>query len=427
MKNTTKRKFLLSSLIATPVLPVALGLISVQCQPEQSFEAIKTNGYADQMQKLANKSITMAGAWADARFYEKTNPQDLVVIGATNYISNDGVQARSDLKLGDIKAIQQLLILAVNSAGAEAKSGVEGNLTYKDSNNKLNSIFKIYNHDGYTPVGFESEITYNILGESKKAYATMPTGDSEYISYNETDKTFSTVSADKKLKIQFIPSSDASLVQKATEKLARFFMEKSITNIEISVSSDYNAAASALKSKSIDVAFLPVDTWAKLSGNSSFILQAGRNVQIIDPYMSKENSSAPKFNDEKLLVEAFNNYKTFNNNNLYINKEAASNPQATTEGYNEQLKAHVDSLADGTDLPKVGFYRSYIYVNKNSEIYKIVKKALDEQGSDWQLNWDDVSKHVIYGYTSTTSAASFTYPEQWFKKHFIGFKTFLKS
>ncbi|WP_277870954.1 hypothetical protein [Metamycoplasma phocicerebrale] len=182
-----------------------------------------------------------------------------------------------------------------------------------------------------------------------------------------------------------------------------------------------------MKSGSIDIAFLPIDTWATQSGDSSFILQAGRDVQIIDPYVSLDNTSQPKFSDEKMLVEAFNNYKTFNKDSLYINKDKTKNPDKTSEGYTQDLKNHIDELAKtGADLPKVGFYRAYIFVNKDSKIYEIVSKALKEQGSNWTLNWKDVKEEVIYGYTSTTSASSFTYPEQWFKKHFKGFTSFLK-
>ncbi|WP_029608615.1 PhnD/SsuA/transferrin family substrate-binding protein [Mycoplasma simbae] len=427
MKKLSK-KFLIPSVSTASLATVAFGLISSQCTntKETTPETIKTSGYADSFNKLANKTITAAGAWADARFYAGEHASEIEVIGATSYISNDGVQARPGLKAGDIKAIQQLLITAVNDAQAEAKSGTEGNLTYTDSKKKLQSIFKVYNHDGYTPVGYESQITYDAEGNSKKAYDQTPTGESEYVTYTEATKTFATVENAKKLKIQFIPSSDPTLVQKATEKLQAYIASKGITNIEISVSSDYNAAASALKAGSVDVAFLPIDTWAKLSGKSSFILQAGRNVQIIDPYLSRENTSAPKFTDEKLLVEAFNGYKTFNNNNLYINKDAASNPQAVAKGYSAEIKAHVDSLATGEELPKVGFYRAYIYARKDSQLYKLVMKALSEQGSNWKLNWEDVSEHVVYGYTSTTSAGSYVYPELWFKTHFTGFKSFLK-
>ncbi|WP_277870953.1 hypothetical protein [Metamycoplasma phocicerebrale] len=209
MKLSNKKRLLIPSILSAIVAPVSIGLVAAKCQ--SNFDVVKTTGYADSMQKLANKSITVAGAWSDARFYAGEKAKDLIAVGATEFISNDGVQARQDLKKGDIEAMQQLLIKAVNEAAAQKKSNKEGNLTYIDSQGKIQSIFKIYNHDGYTPVGYDSEITYNIKGDKKKAYKNTPTGESEYIKYDSATKTFTKVGT-KKIKIQFIPSSDASLV-----------------------------------------------------------------------------------------------------------------------------------------------------------------------------------------------------------------------
>ncbi|ENY68644.1 Hypothetical protein, predicted lipoprotein [Metamycoplasma auris 15026] len=428
----TKKHKVLFSLVAASITPLAFGAISAKCQKETI--AIGTTGYADQMQKLASKSITIGGAWADARFYAGDYQDNLVAVGVTDPISNDGVQARPDLKKGDIEAIQELLIDAVTESYKEVKTKTdakqtdEGALTYYDQKDKkIKSIFQIYNHDGYTKVGYEADIPYNIKGDKKKAYKATPQDGNEYLKYESSNKKFTTV-GDKELKIQFIPSSDASLVQKATEKLQAYISKKGATKVKISVSSDYNSAATALKAGSVDIAFLPIDTWAKISGDSSFILQAGRNVQIIDPYESISNPSKPKFTDEKLLVEAHNNYKTFNKDStigsLYIDK--SKTPAATTTGYPDELKNHIETLKSSSELPKVGYYRAYIYVNKDTEIYKLISKALEEQGSNWKLKWDDVKKHVKYGYTSVTSAASYIYPEQWFKKHFEGFESFAK-
>ncbi|MCV3733757.1 hypothetical protein OF363_01755 [Mycoplasma enhydrae] len=437
MKLSNKNRFLIPTILTAAIAPIPLGLIAAKCGTV-SIETQKTAGYADQMLKLANKTITVAGAWSDARFYAKDKADNLVVIGATQYISNDGIQVRHDLKKGDISALQALFSETVAKAAKEAKDLTDakatepGELTYKDSKGKIQSIFKIYNHDAYSVVDENAEIAFDINGNKKKAYKTKPTGASEYIQYDATTKTHTQVKDSKTLKVLFIPSSDATLVQNATEKLSKYFKDtKKLSNIDISVSTSYNAAAAALKASSTDVAFLPVDTWARESGDSMFILQAGRDVQIIDPYSSIANPSSPKFTDEKLLVEAMNQYKIFNNNSLYINKDGTKNPSKIAEGYPKELKDVIDAIAQeaktkNVDLPKVGFYRSYIYARKDSEIYKIVTKALKEQGSDWKLEWNDVAKHIIYGYTSTTSAASFTYPEQWFKKHFKGFKSFLK-
>ncbi|WP_373439912.1 hypothetical protein [Metamycoplasma equirhinis] len=431
MKISSKKRFLLPTILTLTLLPT-VSLVAASCGKTDKFAAIKTAGYADSMTKLANGSITVAGAWSDARFYAGKEADNLLAIGATEYISNDGIQSRKDLKKGDIEIIQKIFIEVVKKAEAEAKKGTEGNLTYKDDKGKLNSIFKIYNHDGYSAVGYDAEIAYNIAGDKKKAYTNKPQDGNEYFK-EEGGKIVAASS--KTLKIQFIPSSDASLVTRATQKLLKYFKEDlKLANIDISVSADYNAAAQFLASGSIDVAFLPIDTWAKLSGDSNFILQAGRDVQIIDPYQSLTNSSQPKFgaDDEKLLVEAFNFYKKFNKaadnkRALYINQNKSENPQETSEGYPETLKNFIDELTkDNKELPKVGYYRSYIYAHKNSKIAKLVLKALKEQGSNWQLEWKDVKDEIIYGYTSTTSAASFSYPEQWFKKHFKGFESFLK-
>ncbi|ENY53746.1 PhnD/SsuA/transferrin family substrate-binding protein [Metamycoplasma alkalescens] len=435
MKIQKKRK-VISLLLGISTLPIAFGLISAKCQKSASM-SIKTSSYADLMQKLANKTITVAGSWADARYHAGQDQDKLVAVGATTLISNDGIQARKDLKKGDIEAIQELLIEAIKKSYEQKdeklkkKENSEGDLTLIDKkDNKLKSVFQVYNHDGYSKVSFDANISFNTKGDTKKAYKNTPAEGNEYFKYDITKKTFSVIDAKRILKIQFIPSSDAALVTKATEKLEKYIKSKGISNIQISVSSDYNSAASALKAGSIDIAFLPIDAWARLGGDSSFILQAGRNVQIIDPYQSVSNPSTPKFNDEKLLVDAHNNYKNFNKDSrvgsLHIDKEKTKNIQENIEGYSKELKNHIDTLISENELPKVGYYRSYIYVNKETEIYKIIKKALDEQGSDWKLNWDEVSKHIVYGYTSTTSAATFVYPEEWFKKHFIGFKSFLK-
>ncbi|MBN0970687.1 PhnD/SsuA/transferrin family substrate-binding protein [Mycoplasma phocoeninasale] len=429
MNIKKKKKFIAPGFLAISIIAATTPLLAISCTNNSESSVIGTSGYSDSMSKLANGSITLAGAWADARFYAGEFENKIVAIGATDYISNDGIQARDGLKKGDIEAIQTLFIKTVHEAEKQAKEGKESSLTYLDKKGKINSIFKIYNHDGYSKVALDSEISYNSVGDKKKAYPKTLENGNEYFEMNG-DKI--TAKNKKAFKVAFIPSSDATLVSSATAKLQKYLNETLKLNFDISVATDYNAAAQSLASGSYDLAFLPVDTWAQHSGDSSFILQAGRDVQIIDPYASAANPSAPKFtsNDEKLLVDAINNYKNFNATNkdkeLYINVDGSKNPKAIVEGYPKELKDVVDSLAKGENLPKVGYYRSYIFANVDSEIYKIVQKALKEQGSNWKLKWDDVKSEIIYGYTSTTSSASFIYPEQWFKKHFDGFESFIK-
>ncbi|AXE60593.1 hypothetical protein DA803_00590 [[Mycoplasma] phocae] len=429
MKIKKNKRFIASGFFAISVMSTTIPLVAISCTTESENFVIRTSGYSDSMTKLANKSISLAGAWADARFYAGEFEKDLVAVGATDYISNDGIQARDGLKKGDIEALQELFIKTIEEAEKQAKENKVSSLTYENKG-KISSIFKIYNHDGYSKVALDSEISYNSVGNKKKAYPKALTEGSDYLEIK--DNQIVQKANAKRIKVAFIPSSDATLVSQATGKLQAYFNNTLKLNFDITVATDYNAAAESLASGSYDLAFLPVDTWAQHSGNSSFILQAGRDVQIIDPYISTSNPSTPKFtsNDEKLLIEAINSYKVFNANNkdraIYINSDPTKNPTATVDGYPQELKSAVDALAQEKKLPKVGYYRAYIFANKDSEIYKKIEKALTEQGSNWKLNWSDVKGDIIYGYTSTTSSASFTYPEQWFKKHFEGFESFLK-
>lgn len=63
----------------------------------------------------------------------------------------------------------------------------------------------------------------------------------------------------KTLKITFIPSNDPAQVQDATQKLNKYLNDHGV-KVNIDVSSDYDVAATQLKEKQIDVAFLPVET-----------------------------------------------------------------------------------------------------------------------------------------------------------------------
>ncbi|SYV90404.1 Uncharacterised protein, partial [Metamycoplasma alkalescens] len=61
MKIQKKRK-VISLLLGISTLSIAFGLISAKCQKSAAM-SIKTSSYADLMQKLANKTITVAGSW----------------------------------------------------------------------------------------------------------------------------------------------------------------------------------------------------------------------------------------------------------------------------------------------------------------------------------------------------------------------------
>lgn len=431
MKKSKKLLFGLGGL--TAFIP-ATTLLSAGCKDTKTAESIKTSGYTDSIVKLNSGDITMMGAWGDARQFAKEDWDKLVAVGASDIISNDGVQAREDLKEDDIKAVQNLFLEAIRQANADKKAEKETDLTYKDDKEEIQSMFKIYNHDDYGKLGYDSTIVTS-SGETKKAYNAKPEAGGDYFEVAADGKV--TWKGKDKFKIQFIPSSDPALVTKVTKGLQKW-MNKQLGKedgeaIEISVSSSYEAAATVLASKNQDIAFLPVGTWSEKCPEAKFILTSGRSVQIIDPYKSVDAPSIPAITDEKILVDAMNHYRTFNKSDkeainwIYIDKDAAKNPKEATEGYPEELKKVIDGLATGADLPIVGYYRSYIYVKKGSEIEKLITKELKEKGSDWKLKWDDVKEHVTFGFTGTTSSASYVYPEKWFTKHFEGFESFVKS
>lgn len=430
---TKSKKLFISLGLATVAMATVAG-ITVSCgraeKDGQLANAQKTGSYADSMMKLASGDVTLVGAWSDARFYANQEAENLVVVGATDYISNDGVQARNTLSAKDIAAVQQLFIETIKKSQDKNETALR-----MEIKNKNKSIFAVYNHDSYSAItDLSTEIKYDQAGNKAKAYSKTPEGKAaEYLEI--VDGKVKQVAGSKDLKIVFIPSADTTLLTEATEKLKNYFKSLGINNITISVSNDYNVAASQLKAGTIDVAFLPVDTWSKKAEGTFFILQAGRDVQIVDPYKSTTNVSTPALGmeNEKELVEALNHYKQFNNKagakrSLYIDGLKANRPANVVAGqYSEKLKNAVDALKEvpaGKKLPTVGYYRSYIYARKGSVIEKMITKALQEQGSNWKLKFEDVKEHIIYGYTSTTSSSSFTYPEEWFKKHFTGFTGF---
>ena len=432
----TKNKKILVGL-STLFVPTftTIPMVLTSCKTTEEGKKVAVQSYSDQVLKLLSGDITVGGAWSDVRQFAKKDWDKIAIIGATDPISNDGVQARENLKDDDIKGVQNLLISAIKQANADKAAKKETDLTYKDKNGKLQSMFKIYNHDGYAKIGYDATITTSD-GKQKPAYAKKPETGGDYFAIDASNKV--TWKGTKPFKIQFIPSSDPALVGSVTKGLQKW-MNAQLNKadgeaIEISVSTNYEALGQFLKAGSQDVGFLPVGTWADKCPETKFILTSGRRVQIVDPYVAVDKTTIPAFSDEKLLVNAINNYRTFNKSKdiaeldwVYINNDKSKNPKDVAEGYPKELKDKVDELATSGNLPIVGYYRSYIYAKKGSEIEKIVSKALKEQGSNWKLKWDEVKKHIVLGFSGTTSSASYIYPEKWFAKHFEGFESFVKS
>ncbi|MCV3743369.1 PhnD/SsuA/transferrin family substrate-binding protein [Ureaplasma sp. ES3154-GEN] len=446
MKNNKLNKKILFSTMGALAIAGSVIAIAASCNNSGSsaadvkgkFEAKNSGSYATQMSDLAGGTITLASAWGDAAsIYAKDNRDDIIVVGATTAIANDGVQVRNTLKKGDIKALQILFTEAIkkakeNEKALKANPNAENKELTIDVGGKSKSVFSVYNHDGYAQLVDENaEITVNPQGDKRKLYSKSPEEGSEYFEISSDNKVTKKTGS-KKLKVQFIPSGDPTNVQKAVSKISEYFNTMGLDNFEITVSTSYDQAANSLNNGLLDVAFLPVDTWATKAQNTNFILQAGRSVQIIDPYVSLDQTFTPAFTSEKLLVDAANGYRTFSkgaNGKVQLYIQGTGNPTTVSEGYPEALKTVVDKLAtaangDTNNLKTVGFYRAYIYARKDSEIAKMIQEAMKKQGENWKLNWNDVKGLIKFGYTSKTSSASYTFPEEWFKKHFDGFTSF---
>ncbi|QKT05708.1 PhnD/SsuA/transferrin family substrate-binding protein [Mycoplasma sp. OR1901] len=429
----TKNLFLSISKLGSLMTIATLPVIAASCSNSNSgtskadanFKLVKANGYSDEMTKLDLGTATLAAGWGDTRALIK-NSNNLVVVGATETIANDGVQARSTLKRGDVEAIKSILQHAI-------KDKQNPKLQISDIQNpgKTKFVFKTYSHNDYSSVDENGQIIIDTKGTKVNTYGTPLVDGSDYFVKNQ-DGTFARKQgSNNKFKIQFIPSSDPAEVRKASQALETYLNEKGY-NIEISTATEYNAAANALKEGSIDVAFLPAGSWAEQAQGTNFILVAGRGVQIIDPYESVTNTTTPAFKDEKILVDAINGYNTFNAKNgkskLYIPNTLENAPQTVDEqnGYSQVLKNKVESIINAANgnVPVVGFYRSYVMAKKDSEIAVKIQNALKTQGSNWTLPWDEVKGLIKFAYTSTTSSGSYIFPEAWFKKHFTGFTSF---
>ncbi|QJR43937.1 PhnD/SsuA/transferrin family substrate-binding protein [Mycoplasma miroungirhinis] len=433
---------LVASLVAMPIVAASCSTnAKTSNQANVANFLIKANGYTDAMVKLDVETATLAGGWGDTRslLKGKDGRETLVVVGATQIVANDGIQAKGSLKRTDVEAVKKMFQDAVLD---KENKNLYINVKDKKGVEKEKFVFSVYDHGNYSSIAEDAKISVDTKGTEVNAYQTALVDGGDYFEKTESGE-FKRKSNTPKLKIRFIPSNDPAGVGQASKKLETYLNKKGF-NVNITVATDYNAAALSLKNGSIDIAFLPAGSWAKEATGTNFILSAGRDVQVVDPYVSVNNTTTPAFENEKLLVNALNGYKTFNEKNkikqikdgkettesrdLYVPKtsDLAATAADPEHGYTEELKSKVDALiTEGKgNLPVVGYYRSYIMAKKDSPIAKKIEQALNEQGSNWKLNWDEVKDLIKYAYTSTTSSASYIFPEAWFKKHFIGFKTF---
>lgn len=421
MKKINKL-FLATGAVVAMAIPV---VTAVSCVDLTDDIAINCGSYAGSFQKLANGDISVAGAWGDARFYAGDQAKNIESVGVeATRISNDGIQVRSGMKMGDEIALQKIFAELIIESKTNAALQLKGK-----------SLFSIYSHDGYTALKQGSEVNAMIGGKpravSTNSDVTSDTFDeaqSEYFITAGSNEGFNGFKSKKTLKIVFIPSNDPSLVHEATKLLEDFLKSKNV-NTEIAVSTNYDLAATQLANDQIDVAFLPVETWHEHAGNTKFIIQAARPTQIATMTISNEAAlPGASLASELKAVELFNKYGQLylkDINDSKVTSEAKTNflNAAQTAGSDEaKIKAFADSHATDANAMMAGAYESWIYARKGSPFDLYIKANGKQDG--WKLNWSAVSEDVIYGYTSSTSASAYVYPEIWFQNHFDGFKSF---
>ena len=113
-----------------------------------------------------------------------------------------------------------------------------------------------------------------LFGALTVAAATMATACS---SSSSSSKSY-TPSKSHPLTIQFVPSQAASTLEAKAKPLAKIMSKKLGVPVKISMSTDYNTVVEAMKSKKIDVGFLPPDGYvlAHKQKAANLLLQALR-------------------------------------------------------------------------------------------------------------------------------------------------------
>ena len=446
-----KKLLIILGSVTTLAMPIAtlVSCGSTAGTPKFAYNhvpVVKTSSYTDSIGKVLSKDITVAGGFSDIRTLasNKTDAYNLTApIGVeTQRIANDGIQVKGNMAAGDQWNIQQLFKKIIEDPSGPTIT-VHG---------KKESVFKVYSHSDYAVP--KKTIPYINKGKPAEksriggTIAPLPTGTVAKFKKNVgvtkiTDIPYSDFATNSKLNILFIPSNDPSSVTAASNSLAKFLNDRNI-KVNIQVANDYNAAASQLNTGKIDMAFLPTDTWAEGAPKSNFILQAARDAQVATLNVSGATAVQPSttINNEEIATLASGAFGQLHIKNLPL---IASTPMNkwVLKGMEPEVKAFkaAYNAAKPTDpfyalhdlahkaiayrktegLKPEGFkatnYESMLYARKDSKFSKEVMAALKKQGSNWKLNWK-LTKDIKYGYTSTTSSASYVFPELWFIKHF---------
>lgn len=167
----------------------------------------------------------------------------------------------------------------------------------------------------------------------------------------------------KSLTITFVPSADVEKIIVTTEPLKELLREEllkegySVNNVNIYVSTNYEAAGEALCSGTTDIAFIPAGTYVQYDDGARVILKALRHSESI-------NSPDPR---------------DWNNN--------------------EPIRES-DNLTDS--------YRALIYSGLTDKAKKVADKV--NRGED--LSWEELND-LTWAVSSPTSSAGFIYPSIW--------------
>lgn len=424
-------KKLLATLALAPFAISACGGSKGTSQDLTTVMGVNAGGYDGMMTKLASGDIDFGGAWADSRFYAGSNASEIVTVGVEkNRIANDGIQARGNMNPYDMHVVQELFIKMIkDQANTDLQITADG---------KEKNLFSVYSHSAYSKqTSNDEEVVYLKDGVPTKVkkLATAPTSTGTGEIFNTIgsagDYTDYSTKSGKTLKIQFIPSNDATLVSAASNKLKTFLGANGVT-ADITVSSNYDTAAAALKNGTIDLAFLPVNTWAQSAEGTNFILQAGRPTQVatLDWDGTNVKAAGAEITNQKHTVNVMNELSQ-----LYLQDTTAAaitaNASATTVNANitkfksilddannplNKWAMKVQALAETGEHTIAGSYEAFIWTKKDSALHKLIKPVYeaDTYNADWTVKATDTTK---YGYTSTTSGASYIFPELWIHNH----------
>jgi phosphonate transport system substrate-binding protein len=202
--------------------------------------------------------------------------------------------------------------------------------------------------------------------------------------------------APKELTVQFVPSQNADTLEAKAKPLEKLLSKELGINVKVSVSTDYNTIIEAMKSKKVDVGFLPPTAYvlAKENNAADVILQAQRfgvnekdgspTDELVDSYKSmiivKADSDIKELKDLKGKKMGFQNV-------------------TSSAGYVwpavEMMKAGVDPMSDVETTTLKGHDQAVLAVlNGDVDAAAVFEDARNIVKADYPKVFDDV--RVLY-------------------------------